>query len=89
MSDEPRSPSLSQLLRRIQVDRAVPEASADEPSDEELIRLIEGQLSEEQRRSLEERLAVCPYSADRVAIVRDALLEAGVVLSRVVYLTED
>lgn len=77
------------LLRRLQVGTSIPAASADEPTDEELIRLIEGSLSEEQRRALEERLLECPYSADRVAIVREALKEAGVTPLPVLYLVEE
>ena len=89
MSDEERLPSLSQLLRRIQVGQPIPSASPDEPTDEELIHLIEGSLSDDQRRSLEERLLACPYSADRVAIVRDALLEAGVAVPRLWFLSDE
>jgi len=74
-------------LRRIQVGGSIP-GSGDEPSDEELLRLIEGTLSPEQRRRLEARLESCPYSADRVAIVRAVLEEAGVSLPRVFYLFE-
>lgn len=77
------------LLRRLHVGTPIPAASADEPSDEELIRLIEGSLSAEQRRALEARLQACPYSADRVAIVRQALREAGVTPPPRLYLVEE
>lgn len=65
--------------RPISIGQPIPQPRAGrELSDEELLRLIEGTLTEEQRRRLEARLAECPYSADRVAIVRQALEEAGV-----------
>jgi hypothetical protein len=76
------------LLRRLHLGTPIPVASANEPTDEELIRLIEGSLSQEQKRALEERLLACPYSADRVAIVREALKEAGVTPPPVLYLVE-
>jgi hypothetical protein len=89
MSDEERLSSLSELLRRIPVGQPIPSATEDEPTDEELIRLIEGSLSDHQQRALEERLLACPYSADRVAIVREALREAGVAVPHVLFLSDD
>lgn len=83
--------TLPHLLRTIHVSVSLPEASDDEPDDDQLLALIEGRLSSDQLARLEDQLRECPYSADRVAIVRAALHEAGVSLPRrwLVWSTED
>lgn len=73
---------LPHLLRTIHLSSALPTPREHEPDDEQLLQLIEGQLSSYQLRRLEEQLRECPYSADRVAVVRAALAEAGVPLPR-------
>jgi hypothetical protein len=77
-----RGGALPNLLRRVHITAALPIPTEDEPDDEELLGLIEGQLTPAQLRRLEEQLQECPYSTDRVAVVRAALAEAGVVLPR-------
>jgi len=78
-SDDERADSgPSDGQRKMRISRPIPAASRLEPTDEELLALLEGTLSEDQRRALEVQLRQCPYSADRVAIMRAALEQAGV-----------
>jgi hypothetical protein len=82
MSNSERTRSLAAYLRGLDLCRIVPRRSDHEPPEDDLLHLIEGTLSDDQRRELEERLEHCPYSADRVAIVRAALNDAGIPLPR-------
>jgi hypothetical protein len=75
---KPPDSSNGGVTRKMRISRPIPSATRGEPTDEELISLIEGTLTEEQRRALEVQLSQCPYSADRVAIIRAALEAAGV-----------
>jgi len=78
-SDDPRAESEPpDGPRKMRISRPIPAASRLEPTDEELLRLLEGTLSEDLRRALEVQLHECPYSADRIAIMRAALEQAGV-----------
>ncbi|SRR6266542_1951819 len=69
--------ALSERLRAVRPSLPVPSPSGDEPSDEELLRYIDGGLSPEERAAFEVRLAAHPNAAERVAVVADALHEAG------------
>jgi hypothetical protein len=73
-----KPPDSSGASRKMRISRPIPSATRGEPTDEELISLIEGTLTAEQQRALEVQLSQCPYSADRVAIIRAALEAAGV-----------
>ena len=51
--------------------------AADEPSDDELLRYVDGSMDDGERETLEARLADHPAAAARVAIVAEALAEGG------------
>jgi hypothetical protein len=82
MSEHRSRGTLPHLLRTIHLAGPLPPDSGREPSDDELLHLIEGTLTDEQRARLEAELLGCPFSSDRVAVVRAALAEAGVELPR-------
>ncbi len=69
--------ALTARLRAVRPSLAVPEESADEPSDDELLRYVEGVMDDREREAFEARLATHPAAADRVAIVAEALAEGG------------
>jgi hypothetical protein len=69
--------ALTARLRAIRPSSAVPDAAVDEPSDDELLRYVDGSLDDAERASLETRLADHPAAAARVAIVAEALAEGG------------
>ena len=83
MSDSRPHRSLAEFLRDIDLGQIIPRSSDHEPPEDDLLRLIEGTLSDDQRRELETLLEQCPYSADRVAIVRAALGDAGITVPRI------
>jgi hypothetical protein len=62
---------------RIRVRRAVPLPTSDEPSDEDLLRLIEGTLPKRRVRRVLERSAKSPYSRARLEVLLEALEETG------------
>ncbi len=64
---------LTRALRRIRIGRPLPEPTPDEPSDDRLLLLIEDQLPPDERREVEQLLERCPYSADRVEVLREVL----------------
>ncbi|MCA1664502.1 MAG: hypothetical protein LC659_09570 [Myxococcales bacterium] len=68
---------LTARLRAVRPSSAVPDAGVDEPSDDELLRYIDGSMSAGERDALEARLADEPAAAARVAIVAEALAEGG------------
>src|SRR5262249_19057697 len=45
--------------------------------DDDLLRYLDGAMSDDERAQLEERLARSPYASARIAIVADALTECG------------
>src|SRR5262245_10563346 len=69
--------ALSERLRAVRPSLPVPSPGADEPSDEELLRYIDGRLGADERAAFEVRLAAHPNAAERVAVVAEALNEAG------------
>src|SRR5262245_53438306 len=69
--------ALTARLRAVRPSLPVPDAAADEPSDEDLLRYVEGVMEEAERAAFEVRLADHPSAAERVAIVADALAEGG------------
>ncbi|MCU1283399.1 MAG: hypothetical protein JWM53_6945, partial [bacterium] len=69
--------ALTARLRAVRPSAAVPESGADEPSDDELLRYVDGSMDDRERESLELRLAEHPSAAARVAIVAEALAESG------------
>src|SRR5947209_5032812 len=69
--------ALTARLRAVRPSLTVPNAGADEPSDDELLRYVEGVMDDAERASLEVRLAGNPSAAARVAIVAEALAEGG------------
>jgi hypothetical protein len=69
--------ALSERLRAVRPSLPVPSPGSDEPSDEELLRYIDGSLDSAERAAFETRLAAHPHAAERVAVVAAALHEAG------------
>ena len=69
--------ALTARLRAVRPSSAVPDAAVDEPSDDELLRYVDGSMDDRERESLEARLADHPAAAARVAIVAEALAEGG------------
>ncbi len=69
--------ALTARLRAVRPSSAVPDAGPDEPSDDELLRYVDGSMDDSERAALEVRLADHPSAAERVAIVAEALAEGG------------
>jgi hypothetical protein len=69
--------ALAARLRAVRPSLPVPDPRADEPSDDELLRYVDGSMSDAEREDLEARLADHPDAAARVAIVAEALAEGG------------
>ena len=63
--------------REIVVARRLPARRHDEPEDDELLAMIEGRLSPLATAELRARLRRFPFSAARVQILREALVEQG------------
>jgi hypothetical protein len=69
--------ALTARLRAVRPSVALPDAGPDEPSDDELLRYVDGSMDDGEREALETRLAEQPSAAARVAIVAEALAEGG------------
>jgi hypothetical protein len=69
--------ALTARLRAVRPSLAVPDEGADEPSDDEVLRYVDGAMDDRERATFEARLASHPAAADRVAIVAEALAEGG------------
>ena len=69
--------ALTARLRAVRPSVPVPDAAVDEPSDDELLRYVDGSMDDAERARLEARLADHPDAAARVAIVAEALAEGG------------
>jgi hypothetical protein len=68
---------VTQKLRSLRLAQPIPAPQAGEPSDEELLRYVDGAVSGGEREKLEERIAASPYASARVAVVVEALRECG------------
>ena len=55
----------------------VPDPVEGEPTDDELLRYLDGLMDRPERAELEKRLAECPAALARVEILADALEECG------------
>ena len=69
--------ALTARLRAVRPSATVPDAGAGEPSDDELLRYVDGSMDDGERAALEARLDEHPSAAARVAIVAEALAEGG------------
>jgi hypothetical protein len=63
--------------RRIRVSRPVPAPTKDEPSDDELLRYLDGAMEPAERIAFEARLERSPYAAARIEVLAAALEENG------------
>lgn len=63
--------------RRIRVARPVPAPGINEPTDDELLRYLDGAMSREERATFEARLERSPYAAARIEVLASALEENG------------
>ena len=68
--------------RRIRVSRPVPAPSKDEPSDEEILRYLDGAMEPDERVVFEARLKSSPYAEARIELLAAALEENGWPVSR-------
>jgi hypothetical protein len=69
---------LSESLRALRPAVALPALSgAEAPSEEDLLRYVDGAMGDTERESFEERLADDPGASARVAIIAEALGEGG------------
>ncbi|MBW2730758.1 MAG: hypothetical protein JRH20_00105 [Deltaproteobacteria bacterium] len=69
--------NLLRAARPLRPGRPLPAPCVDEPTDEELLLYIDGELSSEDSQHFEAQLAEHPFSSDRVGILREALTECG------------
>lgn len=69
--------ALTARLRAVRPSLPVPEPAADEPSDDELLRYVDGAMGGAEREAFEARLADYPAAAARVAVIAEALAESG------------
>jgi hypothetical protein len=63
--------------RRIRVSRPVPAPSKHEPTDDELLRYLDGAMEPGERLAFEARLENSPYAAARIEVLASALEENG------------
>ena len=63
--------------RKIRVSHPVPAPSLHEPSDDELLRFLDGAMEPSERIAFEERLERSPYAAARLELLSAALEENG------------
>jgi hypothetical protein len=63
--------------RKLRVSRPVPAPSIDEPSDDELLRFLDGAMAADERAAFELRLRKSPYAAARIELLAAALEENG------------
>jgi hypothetical protein len=68
---------LAEQLRAVRPSLAVTVAGTDDPSDEEILRYVDGAMSPNEREAFEARLADHPDAAARIAVVAEALQETG------------
>jgi hypothetical protein len=64
-------------LRALRLGRGVPPAVPGDPSDDELLRYLDGALPRSDRRRVEARLARSPLARDRLGILTRTLAEVG------------
>ena len=69
--------ALTARLRAVRPSTAVPADAADEPSDDDLLRYVDGTMDDRERAGFEARLADHPSAAARVTIIAEALAEGG------------
>ena len=63
--------------KKIRVARPVPRPSAHEPSDDDLLRFLDGAMEPGERAAFEEKLRASPYAAARLEVLSEALAENG------------
>jgi hypothetical protein len=65
------------LRAAVRVRCAVPSPADGEPSDDDLLRYLDGLMTPEERTEFEMQLLDSPYASARVEILADALAECG------------
>jgi hypothetical protein len=66
---------LARGLRSVPLARPLPRPRDDEPTDHDLLLLLDGGLDPARQAEVEARLRCCPFSADRLDVLREALHE--------------
>lgn len=69
--------AIGDALRRARSPRGVPGPQAGDPPDEELLRVVDGSATADERRRVDEAAERSAWTRDRLAILRDALAESG------------
>ncbi|MDB4966221.1 MAG: hypothetical protein JWN44_1910 [Myxococcales bacterium] len=69
--------AMSARLRAVRASEPVPAPGPDDPSDDDLLRYVDGTMSGDERAAFETRLADHPEASARVAVVAEALAETG------------
>lgn len=64
-------------MSRLRPSRPPPPPSADEPSDDELLRYLDGAMAPGERIVFEARLEASPLATTRIEVLASALLENG------------
>jgi hypothetical protein len=77
----PLSADRRERLRTLRVSRPIPAPVVGEPSDDDLLRYLDGAMSDEEQAAFEQCLAQFPATAARVEILREALEELDAPLS--------
>jgi hypothetical protein len=64
-------------LRTLAIAGRVEPSPPDEPSDDELLRYLDGAMADGEQAAFERRLQASPQAAARIEILADALHECG------------
>jgi hypothetical protein len=68
---------ISRSLRAARAPRRIPAPSPSDPSDDALLRFLEGSASADEHRAVDEAARASRYTRDRIDILEDALREAA------------
>jgi hypothetical protein len=81
MSDQkqrdPLDKGITRTLRKARRPRSLPQPGSREPSDDELLRFVEGLAGADERSLVEEAQGRSAYTRERIETLREALAESG------------